>query len=85
MYIGHVNFISHTTLPQNVGQLRYGTVYHRIFIQYEMRMARKECHKMCVGYCRVIYSKEEMPLVTAGNTYIYIYIIIYIRIYIYYI
>ena len=52
--------------------LQYGTVYHRIFIQYEMRMARKECHKMCVGYCRVIYSKEEMPLVTGNIYYKYI-------------
>ena len=28
----------------------------------------KNAIKCVVGYCRVIYSKEEMPLVTAGNT-----------------
>ena len=53
--------------------LQYGSVCHRIFIQHEMQMAKKESHNMCVGYCTVIYSKEEMPLVT-GNTLYYKYI-----------
>ena len=47
----------------HVGQLFTTTVWLYVPQKYTARDASDKC-RLCVGYCRVIYSKEEMPLVT---------------------